>query len=147
MRCRSFLVEQRACRPNGSNALAGRADPLCPRSVAAGVLEPRAYTSIHERRRPDRSISPLQAIALGIHVCTVDDPSFKRATVNYDLPSPELARLHFERALATCEQDPNDDEPELFVELITNGRIRDGFLMRRATLPLLSFIIVWDHRR
>ena len=78
-------------------------------------------------------------IRLGIHVCASENN--ETVTVrNYDLPSPELARLRFEAARIACLQ-ADDDNPELIVELISGGKILDTFPMRRATLPRLSVII------
>ena len=43
-------------------------------------------------------------IRLGVHVCAVDDESGQPVTVrNYDLPSPELARMRFEAARLECQ--------------------------------------------
>jgi len=47
-----------------------------------------------------------------------------RPTVrNYDLPSPELARLRFEAARRDCQQLDGDDE--VTIELVSGGRILD----------------------
>jgi hypothetical protein len=71
-------------------------------------------------------------IRLGIHVCGADDQAGEPITVrNYDLPSPELARLRFEAARIACLQ-ADDDNPELIVELISGGKILDAFPMRHA---------------
>ena len=81
-------------------------------------------------------------IRLGIHVFATDDQSGESITVrNYDLPSPELARLRFEAARLACLRPADDDSPELVVELISGGKILDAFPMRRVTLPRLSVII------
>ena len=81
-------------------------------------------------------------IRLGIHVFATDDQSGESITVrNYDLPSPELARLRFEAARLACLRPADDDNPELVVELISGGKILDAFPMRRVTLPRLSVII------
>ncbi len=88
-------------------------------------------TDPYRRHRP---------IRLGIHVRAFDGRTGEAVTVrNYDLPSPELARLRFDVARDECEQLAGDDE--LAVELICGGNIVDTFPMRRATLPRLSVII------
>jgi hypothetical protein len=79
-------------------------------------------------------------IRLGIHVCAADDQSGEPVTVrNYDLPSPELARLRFEAARKACRQTADDGE--VTVELIGGGSIIDSFPMRRAALADLSNVV------
>jgi hypothetical protein len=80
-------------------------------------------------------------IRLGIHVCAADDIGEPVTVRNYDLPSPELARLRFEAARGECEQFDGDDEPEVAVELICGGKILDTFPMRRATLSRLGVTV------
>ena len=81
-------------------------------------------------------------IRLGIHVFATDDQSGESITVrNYDLPSPELARLRFEAARLACLWPANEDNPELVVELISGGKILDAFPMRRDALPSLRAIV------
>ncbi len=88
---------------------------------------------------PYRRYKPIR---LGIHVSASDNECGEVVTVrNYDLPSPELARIRFEAARCECQQLAGDDEPVVVVELISGGNILDTFPMRRATLPRLSVII------
>ncbi len=81
-------------------------------------------------------------IRLGIHIFATDDQNGESITIrNYDLPSPDFARLRFESARLACLRPADDGSPELVVELISGGKILDAFPMRRATLPRLSVII------
>jgi hypothetical protein len=72
---------------------------------------------------PYRLYRPFQ---LRIHVCAPGGQSGELVTVrNYDLPSPELARLRFEVARVACEQPSGG---EVTVELISGGSIVDSFV-------------------
>ena len=85
---------------------------------------------------PYRRYKPIR---LGIHVSAADNQSGEPVTVrNYDLPSPELARLRFEAARYACRQPAGD---EVTVELISGGSIIDSFPMRRAALAHLSDVV------
>ncbi len=88
---------------------------------------------------PYRRYKPIR---LGIHVFASDDQSGESVTVrNYDLPSPELARLRFEAARLACLRPADNDNPELVVELISGGNILDAFPMRRGALEQLRNIV------
>jgi hypothetical protein len=86
---------------------------------------------------PYRRYKPVR---LGIHVCA--DESGQPVTVrNYNLPSPELARMRFDAARLACQRPADEDDPELVVELISGGNMLDGFAIHRDTLPSLSAIV------
>jgi hypothetical protein len=88
---------------------------------------------------PHRHYRP---ILLGIHVSAAGDTSGEAVTVrNYDLPSPELARMRFDAARLACQHPSGDKKSKLVVELISGGNILDSFPMRRDTLPSLSAIV------
>jgi hypothetical protein len=79
-------------------------------------------------------------IRLGIYVRAIDGSIGETVTVrNYDLPSPELARIRFDAARLACEQLGGGDE--VTVELISGGNIVDSFPMPCDALPSLSDIV------
>jgi hypothetical protein len=78
---------------------------------------------------------------LGIHVSVADDLGEPVTVRNYDLPSPQLARMRFDAARLACRHPAGDKKSKLVVELISGGNILDSFSMRRDTLPSLSAIV------